>query len=65
MNIFFIPVVRDALNTLAIGSIAYAIVRLIMMFCNVTVGIWFGRKGGLFLWLVTTLLLTYVYGLFN
>jgi hypothetical protein len=56
---------HNHIEVFIIGGLAFVIAGAIMRFCYDTMGIWFGRKGGFFLWLVTALLLTYVYALFK
>ena len=52
---------NNKVEMIFIGAIAYAIVGIIMRLADNYLGIWFGKRGGLFLWLVVALALSAVY----
>lgn len=54
-------VMNGAIEVLIIGTIAYIIAGLIMRLANQDLGIWFGKKGGKRLWLITALSISGLY----
>jgi len=52
---------NGALEIFIIGTTAYMIARYIMRAANYNFGIWFGRKGGKWLWIVIALMISGLY----